>query len=85
MQIDFRATFDEVNHQGILYKLCSVGTGGYTYVVYIDSFYKINHSTLLWMFVEAKWLTLVRSAAGQYFLPVIVPPVYLGAVFHSEG
>ena len=28
MQIDFSAAFDMVNHQGILYKLCSVGIGG---------------------------------------------------------
>ena len=27
-QIDFSAAFDKVNHQGILYKLCSVGIGG---------------------------------------------------------
>ena len=29
MQIDFSATFDRVNHQGILYRLCSVGVGGH--------------------------------------------------------
>ena len=28
VQIDFSAAFDSVNHYGILYKLCSVGTGG---------------------------------------------------------
>ena len=28
MQIDFSAAFEWVNHQGILYKLCSVGIGG---------------------------------------------------------
>ena len=28
MQIDFSAAFDGVNQLGILYKLCSVGTGG---------------------------------------------------------
>ena len=27
VQIDFIATFDRVNHQGILYKLCSLGIG----------------------------------------------------------
>ena len=27
MQIDFSAAFDRVNHQGILYRLCSVGIG----------------------------------------------------------
>ena len=29
MQIDFSAAFDRVNHQGMLYKLCSMGIGGY--------------------------------------------------------
>ena len=28
VQIDFSADFDRVNHQGILFKLCSVGVGG---------------------------------------------------------
>ena len=28
VQIDFCAAFDRVNHQGILYRLCSVGMGG---------------------------------------------------------
>ena len=28
VQIDFSAVFDRVNHQGILYQLCSEGIGG---------------------------------------------------------
>ena len=28
VQIDFSATFYGINHQGILFKLCSVGVGG---------------------------------------------------------
>ena len=28
VQIDFSAAFDRYNHQGILFKLCSVGVGG---------------------------------------------------------
>ena len=28
VQIDFSAAFDRVNHQGILYRVCSVGIGG---------------------------------------------------------
>ena len=28
VQIDFSAAFDRVNHQDILYRLCSVGIGG---------------------------------------------------------
>ena len=35
VQIYFSAAFDRVNHQGILYKLCSVGIGGS--VLYIDT------------------------------------------------
>ena len=33
VQIDFNAAFDTVNHQGILYKLCSVGIGGSVFFV----------------------------------------------------
>ena len=29
MQIDFSAAFDRVNHQGIIFLLCSVGIGGF--------------------------------------------------------
>ena len=29
VQIDFSVAFDRVNHQNILYKLCSVGIGGF--------------------------------------------------------
>ena len=28
LKIDFSAAFDRVNHQGIIYRLCSVGIGG---------------------------------------------------------
>ena len=28
VQIDFSAAFDRANHQGMLFKLCSVGVGG---------------------------------------------------------
>ena len=32
VQIYFSAAFDRVNRQGILYRLCSVGIGGYVFV-----------------------------------------------------
>ena len=35
MLIDFSAAFDRVKHQGILYKLCSVGIGGFVVVVVV--------------------------------------------------
>ena len=52
VQIDFSAAFDRVNHQGILYKLCSGGS-----VLSILSFYQIDHSTLWLMVVGVNWLT----------------------------
>ena len=33
VQIDFSTSFDRVNHQGILYKLCPVGIGGYVFSI----------------------------------------------------
>ena len=42
MQIDFSAAFDRVNHQGILYKLCSVGIVGS--VLYILTLFLSNRS-----------------------------------------
>ena len=33
VQIDFSAAFDRVNHQGILYRLSSVGIGGSVFSV----------------------------------------------------
>ena len=34
VQIDFSAAFDRINHQRILYKLCSVGIGGSVLSIY---------------------------------------------------
>ena len=42
MQIDFSSAFDKVNHQGILYRLCSVGIGGP--VLYILTQFLLNRS-----------------------------------------
>ena len=38
VQIDFSAAFDRVNHQGILFKLCSVGVGGSVLSVVLTQF-----------------------------------------------
>ena len=49
MQIGFSAAFGRANHQGILYKLCSVGRG--CSVFYIGTVSMRDHSTLWWMVV----------------------------------
>ena len=79
VQIDFRAAFDRVNHLGILYKLCSVGSGGS--ILPILTQFLSNRSKQV-MVDGCSWLACIRSAAGQCFGPVIVPPVHVGAFFH---
>ena len=65
MQIDFSAYFDRVNHQGILYKLCSVS---------IESF------VLSILTVSIKSIT-ARYGGQKCFGSVIVPPVHQGVSF----
>ena len=75
VQIAFSAAFDRVNRQGILYRPCSVGIG--VSVLSILSLFLSNRSQHV--MVDG----CVRSAPGQYFGPVIVPPVHFGAFFRS--
>ena len=59
VQIDFGAAFDSVNHQGILYKLCSVGIGGSVLSILKQFQSKRSlQSTLWWMVVGGNWYTL---------------------------
>ena len=76
IQIDFCAAFDNVNHQRILYKLCSVGIGGS--VLSILTQFLSNQSQHI--MVDG---CCVRSATGKCFGPIIVLPTHLGAFFHS--
>ena len=56
VQVDFSATFDSVNHQGILIKLCSVGVGGCVLSV-LTQFSLNGYRMLWWMVGGANWLT----------------------------
>ena len=49
VQIDFRVAFDRVNHLGILYKLCSVGIGGYVLSILTVSIKPITASYGGWL------------------------------------
>ena len=82
MKIDFSAAFYRVNHQGILYKLCSVGIGGSVLSILTQS-YQIDHSTLWWTVVGVSWLTSCQECRRTVFWNVIVPPIHLRAFFHS--
>ena len=83
MQIDFSVAFDRVNHQGILYWLCSVGIGGSVLSILTQFL-----SNLSWHVMvdgcRSKLVYVVSGVQhGSVFCPVIVPPVHMGTFFHS--
>ena len=75
VQIDFSAVFNTVNHQGILYRLWSVGVGG-SVLSMLTQFLSNRSQHVM---VDGCF----RSAAGKCFVPVIVPPAHFGVFFHS--
>ena len=78
VQIDFSAAFDRVTHHGILYKLSSVVVGGS--VLSVLTHFLSNRSQFVLVETGQRY---VRSAAGQYSGPVVVPSVHLGTFFPS--
>ena len=67
VQVDFSAPFDRVNHEGILFKLCSVGIG--VCVVYTDTVFikPITERYAWWMVVAVNWLTLHQESRRAVF------------------
>ena len=83
VQIDFSEAFDSVNHQNILYKLCSVGI--WCFLLSILKQFLSNRSQHVMSY--GCWSKLVKrrakNAGGLCFGPITVPPAHLGAFFHS--
>ena len=83
MQIDFSPAFDRVNHQGILYKLSSVGIGGSMLSV-LTQFLSNRSQYVLVDGCRSKLVDVVSGVPqGSVFGPVVVPSVHLGTFFHS--
>ena len=78
MQIDFSAAFDRVNHQGFLFKLCSVDIGGS--VLSILTLFLSNRSQHVMVDVCRSKLVYVVSGE-QYFGLFIGPPIHFAAFF----
>ena len=58
MQIDFSPAFDMINHQGILFKVCSVGIRGPVFFI------------LIWILgVVSNQLSLLRANLGKFLEP----------------
>ena len=82
VNIDFSAPFDRVNHQGKLYKLCSVGIGGSVLAI-LPQFLSNGSQHVMMGSCRSKLVHIVSGAPqGSFFGPVIVSPVDLGAFFY---
>ena len=79
VQIDFSAAVDRVNHQGILYKLCSMSNGGYVLSILTQFLYQTDHSTSWWMVVG---LTLCQECRRASDLGPLLFLLYTSEVFY---
>ena len=66
VQIKISATFDRVNHEGILYRLSSVGVGGSVLSV-LTQFLSNRHSLFWCMDVAINWSTLCQECRRAVF------------------
>ena len=66
LQIDFSAAFDRVNHQGFLYKLCSVSIGGYVLSILAQCLSNRSQHVMVDL-CRSKLERYIRSAAGKCF------------------
>ena len=83
VQIDFSAAFDRVIHQGILYKLSSVGIGCSVLSV-LTQFLSNRSQYVLVDGCRSKLVNVVSGVPQGVFVgPVVVPSVHLGTFFHS--
>ena len=76
VQIDFSAKFDKVNHQGILYKLCSAGIGG-SVLSMLTQFLSNRSQQVLVDGCRSKLVNVVSGVPQGS-----VPPVHVGAFFY---
>ena len=80
--IDFSAAFDRVNHQSILYKLCSVGVGGSVLSI-LTQFLSNQSQHVMVDSCRSKLVYVVSGVPLLCFGLVIVPSVHVRAFFHS--
>ena len=73
VQIDFNAAFDRVNHQGILYRLSSVGIGGSVLSVLTQFLYNRSQFVL----VDGCRSKLVNVVSGVPQGSVLCPLLFL--------
>ena len=82
VQVDFSAAFDEVNHLGILYKLCSVGIGDSVLSV-LTQFLSNRSQQVMVDDCRSKLVNVVLGVLqGSVLGQLLFPPIHFGAFFH---
>ena len=66
VQLDFTSAFDRVNHQGLLYEVCSVGNGGYVLSILTLFLSNLSHYVML-NGCRINWLTLCHECSRVAF------------------
>ena len=80
VQIDFSAAFDRVNHQGILFKLCSVGVGG-TVLSVLTQFLSNRSQYVVVDGCRSKLLNMVSWVPQGSVLDLLLFPLYTAELF----
>ena len=84
VQIHFSAAFNRVNHQSIIYRVCSVSIGG-SVLSMLKQFLSNRSQKVMVDGCRSKLVDVVSGVLllEQCFGPVIVPPLHFRAFFHS--
>ena len=82
--MDFSAAFDRVNHQGILFKLCSVGVGGS--VLYVLTQFLSNRSqNVVVDGCRSKLVNVVSGVhQGSFFCPFLFYTAELFSIVENK-
>ena len=83
LQIDISAAFHGVNHQGILYRLCSVGIGGFVLSI-LTQFLSNRSQHVMADDCRSKQVMSFQECHREVFWLVIVLSVHFGAFFPSR-